>query len=166
MSLLHIPTLKSYGKCIITTNLIDKSMNQSIMANCFCSLLVMTLYMMGELSSVFGATIPSSINQEREALLNSGWWNDYRNISDHCDWVSIDCNEAGSVTAIDSWYMKTPSSQELLWIDKLNFTAFPNLVTLYLTGMGLRGSIPTAIGSLTNLTYIDLSKNILQGKLL
>ena len=136
-------------------------MNESIMANCFCSLLVMALYMMGELSSVFGA-----INQEREALLNSGWWNDYRNISDHCDWDGISCNEAGTVTAIYSWYIKTPSSQELLWIDKLNFTAFPNLVTLYLTGMGLRGSIPTEITTLTNLTYIDLFNNHLQGKLL
>jgi len=75
------------------------NMNESIMGKCVCSLVVMGLCMMGELVSVFGATIsPSSINQEREALLNTGWWNDYR-------------NKAGSVTAIASWYIKTPSSQ-------------------------------------------------------
>jgi len=78
--------------------------------------------MMPELAS---PTIPpSSINQERQALLNTGWWNDYRNISDHCDWDGIFCNEAGTVTGIYRW--KIPSSKELLWIDKLNFTAFPN----------------------------------------
>ncbi|XP_027907545.1 probable leucine-rich repeat receptor-like protein kinase At1g35710 isoform X2 [Vigna unguiculata] len=141
-------------------------MNEGIMGKCVCSLVLMAFCMMPELASVFGATIPSSsINQEREALLNSGLWNDYRNISDHCDWKGISCNEAGSVTAIDSWYMKTPSSQELLWIDKLNFTAFPNLEHLRLTGMGLKGSIPTQITTLTNLSYLVLSNNHLHGSI-
>ncbi|XP_027907546.1 probable leucine-rich repeat receptor-like protein kinase At1g35710 [Vigna unguiculata] len=136
------------------------------MRKCVCSLVLMAFCMMPELASVFGATIsPSSINQERQALLNTGWWNDYRNISDHCDWEGISCNEAGTVTAIDSWYMKTPSSQELLWIDKLNFTAFPNLVSLYLRRMDLRGSIPKEIATLTNLTTLDLSNNRLQGSI-
>ncbi|QCE02935.1 protein brassinosteroid insensitive 1 [Vigna unguiculata] len=136
------------------------------MGKCVCSLVLMAFCMMPELASVFGATIPSSsINQEREALLNSGLWNDYRNISDHCDWKGISCNEAGSVTAIDSWYMKTPSSQELLWIDKLNFTAFPNLEHLRLTGMGLKGSIPTQITTLTNLSDLVLSNNHLHGSI-
>jgi len=62
--------------------------------------------------------------------------------------------------------MKIPSSKELLWIVNLNITAFPNLVNLDLSGMGLRGSIPTEIGSLTNLTSLVLSNNRLQGKLL
>jgi len=119
----------------------------------------MAFCMMPELAS---PTIPpSSINQERQALLNTGWWNDYRNISDHCDWVSIDCNEAGSVIAI--YRGEIPSSQELLWIDKLNFTAFPNLEHLRLTGMGLKGSIPTQITTLTNLSYLVLSNNHLHG---
>jgi len=157
------------GDCIIRNRYLN--MNEWIMGKCVCSLVLMGLCMMGELASVFGATISpssifSSIIQERMALLVSGWWNDYRNSSDHCYWKGISCNEVGSVTAIDSWYIKTPSSQELLWIDKLNFTAFPNLVSLFLTGMGLKGSIPKEIGSLTNLTTLDLSNNRHQGKLL
>jgi len=130
------------------------------MRKCVCSLVLMAFCMMPELAS---PTIPpSSINQERQALLNTGWWNDYRNISDHCDWDGISCNEAGTVTAIQSWRMKTPS-KELLWIQKLNVTAFPNLVTLYLYGMGLRGTIPTQIATLTNLTHLVLANNHLHG---
>ncbi|KAG2380518.1 MDIS1-interacting receptor like kinase [Vigna angularis] len=134
------------------------------MANCIYSLLLIAFYMMGEVSSVIGGSMPSSsINHERQALLHSGWWNDDSNISDHCDWEGISCNEAGSITAIERW--KIPSSKELLWIEKFNVTAFPNLVYLRLYGMGLRGTIPKEIGSLTNLTTLVLTNNHLQGSI-
>lgn len=128
----------------------------------------MAFYMMSEVLSVIcHAMPPSSIIQERQALLHSGWWNDYLNISDHCYWPGIFCNKTlRSVTDIDSGSMKIPSSKELLWIEKLNVTAFPNLVYLHLSGMGLRGTIPTEIGSLRYLASLDLSNNGLQGKLL
>jgi len=131
----------------------------------------MAFYIMAQLPSLIGATIPpsstsSSIHQERQALLHSGWWNDHPNNSHHCDWEGISCNEAGSVTGINRTSLKNPSSKELLWIHNLNFTAFSNLVYLGLIGMGLRGTIPTQISLPTNLTYLVLSHNRLQGMLL
>ncbi|WVZ16522.1 hypothetical protein V8G54_009504 [Vigna mungo] len=126
----------------------------------------MAFCMMAELASLFGATIsPSSINKERQALLHSGWWNDNRNISNHCDWDDISCNEGGNVIIIGGSSMRIPSSKELLWIEKLNVTAFHSLEYLYLDGMGLRGSIPTEISTLTNLTYLILSNNHLHGSI-
>ncbi|XP_020218575.1 MDIS1-interacting receptor like kinase 2 [Cajanus cajan] len=108
--------------------------------------------------------IIATINEERQALLKSGWWNHYRNISNHCaNWEGILCNEAGSVTEI-----YTPlviQSQELLRIQNLNLSAFPNLQILYLDGMGLRGRIPEEISTLTNLNYLDLSSNCLHGSI-
>ncbi|XP_068479505.1 MDIS1-interacting receptor like kinase 2-like [Phaseolus vulgaris] len=140
------------------------------MANCVCNLILMAFYIMAQLPSLIGATIPpsstsSSIHQERQALLHSGWWNDHPNNSHHCDWEGISCNEAGSVTGINRTSLKNPSSKELLWIHNLNFTAFSNLVYLGLTGMGLRGTIPTQISLPTNLTYLVLSHNRLQGSI-
>jgi len=134
------------------------------MAKCVCSLLLIAFYMMAELSSVIGGAMhSSSINQEREALLHSGWWNDYPNITNHCDWDGISCNLAGNVIIIGGSTMNIPSSKELLWIQKLNVTVFPNLEYLYLDGMGLRGTIPTQIATLTNLSYLILSNNHLHG---
>jgi len=137
------------------------------MTNSVYSLVLMALYMMVELPSVIGGTMaPSSIYEEQQALLKSGWWSDHSNISHHCHWEGISCNEAGSVTAIDRTSLKIPSSEELLWIQNLNVTAFPNLVHLALTGMGLRGSIHAEIATLTNLTSLLLSHNRLRGKFL
>ncbi|KAG2380526.1 MDIS1-interacting receptor like kinase [Vigna angularis] len=131
------------------------NLNQSIMGNGVCSLLLMAFCMMAELAY--------SINQERQALLHSGWWNDNRNISNHCDWDGISCNEGGNVIIIGGSSMRIPSSKELLSIEKLNVTAFPSLEYRNLDGMGLRGSIPTEISTLTNLTYFILSHNHLHG---
>ncbi|KAG2380525.1 MDIS1-interacting receptor like kinase [Vigna angularis] len=88
---------------------------------------------------------------------------DHPNISNHCDWEGISCNEAESVTEIVRGPLRIPSSKELLWIQNLNITAFPSLLILYLSGMGLRGTIPTEITTLTNLTSLVLSKNHLHG---
>nr|KYP41214.1 putative LRR receptor-like serine/threonine-protein kinase At4g08850 family [Cajanus cajan] len=105
----------------------------------------------------------SSINEERHALLQSGWWNHNLSISRHCEWVGITCNEAGSVTEIDLY---DPPSKELRRIQNLNLTAFPNLVVLDLYGMGLTGSFPTEVTTLKNLTYLYLTHNHLHGKFL
>ncbi|XP_061352121.1 probable leucine-rich repeat receptor-like protein kinase At1g35710 [Gastrolobium bilobum] len=104
----------------------------------------------------------SNKNQEQAALLQSGWWNHDRNISNHCNWTGITCNEAGSITKISA--LKTPPP-ELQRFQNLKLTAFTNLVRIDLTGLGLTGIIPTEIGTLTKLSYIDLSYNSLQGKL-
>ncbi|KAJ7962178.1 putative Leucine-rich repeat receptor-like protein kinase family protein [Quillaja saponaria] len=108
-------------------------------------------------------TIATSIDYEAKALLSSQWWDDtVYNISNHCKWPGIGCNVNGSIVKI------SPPSQTIHVGDKLrkmNFTAFPNLVHLNLTEMGLTGSIPAEIGMLPLLTHLDLSYNNLSGKL-
>ncbi|KHN35636.1 Putative LRR receptor-like serine/threonine-protein kinase [Glycine soja] len=137
------------------------------MANCVCSLLIMALYIMllpsVIVTSMTHSSNSSTINEERQALLQSGWWNDYLNISDHCAWDAITCNEAGSVIIILGW--KIPPSEELRRLQNLNMTAFPNLEVLYLYGMSLRGSIPKEISTLTKLTILYLTHNHLQGSI-
>lgn len=139
------------------------------MANCVCSLLIMALYIMllpsVIVTSMTHSSNSSTINEERQALLQSGWWNDYLNISDHCAWEGITCNEAGSVTSIMRIGWKIPPSEELRQLQNLNMTAFPNLEVLDLYGMSLRGSIPKEISTLTKLTGLYLTHNHLQGKL-
>ncbi|XP_027337721.1 probable leucine-rich repeat receptor-like protein kinase At1g35710 [Abrus precatorius] len=107
----------------------------------------------------------SNMNKEKRALLQTGWWNHHPNISNHCDWEGIKCNEAGSVTDIFALELSIPPSQEMLEIGKLKVTAFPNLVTLDLYGMGLRGSIPTEISTLTKLEFLYITNNHLQGSI-
>lgn len=47
----------------------------------------------------------------------------------------------------------------------LNLSAFNNLEKFILSEVKLRGSIPPEIGTLTKLSYIDLSYNLLAGEL-
>ncbi|KAL2337492.1 hypothetical protein Fmac_011938 [Flemingia macrophylla] len=131
------------------------------MGKCVFSLLIMMLLCPSLIATMVAS---SSINEkERQALIHSGWWANYRNISDHCHWNGISCNERGSVTAIDGTVLKIPPSKELRRIQNLNFTAFPSLVKLNLYGMDLTGTIPQQITTLTNLTVLDLSINHLHG---
>ena len=46
---------------------------------------------------------------------------------------------------------------------RLNKTNYPYLKYLGLTGTGLRGTMPSTIGTITNLRYIGLNKNSLSG---
>ncbi|MED6111398.1 hypothetical protein PIB30_051974 [Stylosanthes scabra] len=108
---------------------------------------------------------PPNASSERQALIQSGWWSHDHNISNsnHCNWTGIICDHAGSVAQINGW--KLNSEHKLLQLQDLNFTAFPNLVSLNLDGMGLSGTIPEEIGTLTKLVSLDLSFNNLHGKL-
>ncbi|KAG5053782.1 hypothetical protein JHK85_006292 [Glycine max] len=129
----------------------------------------MVLYVMLLPSIIVTSIAPSSnytsTNEEHQALLQSGWWYAYQNISDHCYWDGVFCNEAGSVTQIYPDYLSIPPLEELRRIQKLNVSAFPNLVYLDLNGMALTGTIPKEISTLTKLTYLVLSNNCLQGSI-
>ncbi|RDX76811.1 MDIS1-interacting receptor like kinase 2, partial [Mucuna pruriens] len=113
----------------------------------------------------FSSNMKPSSNFERHALLHSGWWNDYRNISNHCAWKGILCNNVGSVTRIFPMVLGIPPSEELRRIQNLNLTAFPNLSYLDLAEMSLTGSIPVEITRVTKLAYLYLSNNRLHGSI-
>ncbi|KAL4338419.1 hypothetical protein AHAS_Ahas12G0208300 [Arachis hypogaea] len=101
----------------------------------------------------------NSSNEEQKALLHSGW-TEGRDISKHCNWTGIVCNDAGSVIEISTrLYFFIPPSE----LRNFNFTAFPNLIRLELTGLELKGTIPSEISTLTKLMYLDLSSNYLEG---
>ncbi|KAI4353885.1 hypothetical protein L6164_002827 [Bauhinia variegata] len=113
----------------------------------------------------------SSPNEEANALLQGkGWGRSDINISNRCIWDGIKCNEAGSITKI-SWepfYSSFPGYRTYwgeTYLSDINFTAFPNLVHLNLSGVELEGSIPAQIGTLKKLTLLDLSNNSLFGAL-
>ncbi|KAM3753902.1 hypothetical protein ACB098_03G127200 [Castanea mollissima] len=104
----------------------------------------------------------SSLKQEVQALMESGWWSGSSNYtSSHCYWPGIKCNFGGSITVIDiagNIYLADK-------FRKLNFSSFPNLVRLSLSNNQILGSIPFEIGSLSKLTHLNLSHNYLTGQL-
>ncbi|KAH9790052.1 MDIS1-interacting receptor like kinase 2 [Citrus sinensis] len=108
----------------------------------------------------------SAIQLEREALLNSGWWNSSwataNYTSDHCKWMGITCNSAGSIVEISSYEMDNNGNAAEL--SQFNFTCFPNLITFKISGTGfLSGRIPSEIGALSKLQVLNLSQNHLTG---
>ncbi|XP_027065698.2 uncharacterized protein [Coffea arabica] len=111
--------------------------------------------------AIAGAT-KSAVNLEAEALLKSGWWGDSSiiatNISAHCQWPGILCNDAGSVAEI-----LLPGYEIQDDLTNFSFSSFPNLVRLNLSTNGLYGAIPHQIGALSKLTHLTLSNNFIKG---
>ncbi|KAK0601712.1 hypothetical protein LWI29_026796 [Acer saccharum] len=97
---------------------------------------------------------------EREALLNTGWWNNgvTNNTSDHCKWVGIVCNSAGTIIGINLFNRKIKGE-----LRELNFSCFPNLESLSLGSNGLSANIPSEISTLSKLRYLDRDQNNLTG---
>jgi hypothetical protein len=106
----------------------------------------------------------SALEQEAKALMESGWWSYYsfNYTSGYCQrqYGPIYCNDDGSVIGI---YMEDVYVGDN--VRKFNFSSFPNLVRIGFRNIGLRGSIPQEIGTLSKLTYIDLSLNNLGGSI-
>ncbi|KAG5250218.1 leucine-rich repeat transmembrane protein [Salix suchowensis] len=103
------------------------------------------------------------LESEGKALLESGWWSDYSDLtSNRCNWPGIVCDRAGSITEI------SPPPESLKVgnkFGKMNFSCFPNLVRLDLANHDLNGSTPPQISILPHLRYLDLSSNNLTGEL-
>ncbi|XP_047965167.1 MDIS1-interacting receptor like kinase 2-like [Salvia hispanica] len=76
------------------------------------------------------------------------------NISNHCRWIGIHCNDEGSISGVD-----LPFADLAGTLDLFHFTALLNLTTFNLIGNYLNGSVPAAIGNLTSLIHLDLSNN-------
>ena len=104
--------------------------------------------------------VSSAIQLEREALLNTGWWNGYSNTSDHCKWYGISCNSDGFISEINLMYQGIKGD-----LSKFNFSCFAKLQSLDLGGNYLTGTIPPQIGALSTLTALKLGTNILTGQL-
>ncbi|KAK4421552.1 MDIS1-interacting receptor like kinase [Sesamum alatum] len=115
------------------------------------------------------ASQTTTANSEAEALKSSGWWSSdhTKNISDHCNWAGITCDDEGHVVEITSTMdVLVPGGA---WVggqlDKLNFLALRHLVRVELGGARLQGTIPVQIGALSKLTYLVLPFNSLTGEL-
>ncbi|KAJ0043261.1 hypothetical protein Pint_19307 [Pistacia integerrima] len=109
---------------------------------------------------VVAASKLSSLQLEKEALLKTSWWDPINNISNHCKWVGITCNSAGSIICIDLWYPHYNIEGEL---SQINFSCFPNLKNFSIVNSSLSGYIPSQIGALSKLKFLSLSNNNLTG---
>ncbi|KAJ0768820.1 putative transferase [Helianthus annuus] len=97
---------------------------------------------------------------EGKALVATNWWPQYVNASDYCNWYRIVCNKAGSVIEISKYDDNLEGN-----LGTLDFSSFPNLVSLRLENCSLEGSIPEQIGLLSNFTELSLWGNQLTGNL-
>ncbi|KAG6697161.1 hypothetical protein I3842_09G184900 [Carya illinoinensis] len=114
------------------------------------------LYQLVNVAAASGSISDLQLEQAK-ALQETGWWPSSTNISSACHWDGITCNDGGSVTSIDRF------NQGLKGQLKLNFSFFPNLVSLNLSVNSLHGRIPLEIGMLKNLTNLVLGSNMLVG---
>jgi len=82
---------------------------------------------------------------------NDGWLN----YTDVCDWYGVSCSNDGVITTIDLAEngLNGTLPGNGVW-DRLS-----NIDTLYLEGNDIIGSLPSDLGELTSLTFLDLSYN-------
>ncbi|KAF5475986.1 hypothetical protein F2P56_007737 [Juglans regia] len=94
--------------------------------------------------------------KQAKALQETGWWPSTThaqassNYSSACHWDGITCNAGGSITTIDRFDQHLGGQ-----LIKLNFSFFPNLVSLNLSWNSITGRIPLEIGMLKNLNQIN-----------
>ncbi|KAK4851889.1 hypothetical protein QYF36_019193 [Acer negundo] len=99
---------------------------------------------------------------EREALLNTSWWNNgvTNNTSDHCKWVGTIPPEIGGLINLEELYL---SNNKLGGPIPIGISDCSMLRNMKLSNNSLNGSIPIEIGKLLKLSFIDLSYNFING---
>ena len=135
------------------------------MDECMVSCVLLVLLLVTHHHAAAAASANSSqVVAEADALRNSGWWMwFYAATSNHCNWSGITCNEAGHVIGIR---LETSSVIVYDQFSRLNLSSLPSLHFLILSGVEVMGAISDhQIGTLTNLTHLDLSFNQLTGSI-
>nr|GLL30766.1 receptor-like protein 12 [Ipomoea trifida] len=119
-------------------------------------------------------TTTSSARKEAEALLKwksglsmcNGFsfpldsWS-LSNLRNLCNWRGIVCNLGGSAVS----EINLPDANLCGTLHHLNLTSFPSLTGFNISGNNFNGSIPPAIGDLSNLVFLDLSFNSFDGSI-
>ncbi|KAL3753094.1 hypothetical protein ACJRO7_000486 [Eucalyptus globulus] len=80
------------------------------------------------------------------------------NITHLCNWTGIACNNGESVSEIS-----LPGSRLNGTLDALDFALFPNLTCFNVSHNNLEGPIPSSIGNLFQLRFMDLFRNFFEG---
>nr|GMD13947.1 MDIS1-interacting receptor like kinase 2-like [Ipomoea batatas] len=83
------------------------------------------------------------------------------NLRNMCNWTGIVCNGDGAIVS----EINLPNAYLSGTLHHLSFTSFPSLTRFNITGNYFNGSIPPAIGDLSNLVFLDLSYNEFDGKI-
>nr|GLL30765.1 receptor-like protein 12 [Ipomoea trifida] len=120
-------------------------------------------YLMGEKTTCFFASASTTSEAEallkwKTSLLKSSSLNSWSlsNLRNMCNWRGIVCNAGGATTVSQ---INLPYAALSGTLHRLNFTSFPSLTGFNISGNDFYGSIPPAIGDLSNLVFLDLSNN-------
>ena len=142
----------------------------------FCSLVVLLVSFL--CFATFASSTTSSVDataevgttfyKEAEALLNWKASLDNQNKSLLSSWVGDrPCNNWVGITCDDLELGVTRLNLSSFGLKgtlyNLNFSSFPNLLTIDLSKNSFYGTIPNNIGNLSNLTRLDLADNNLSG---
>ncbi|XWS08264.1 hypothetical protein CRYUN_Cryun41cG0065100 [Craigia yunnanensis] len=93
------------------------------------------------------------LDNSSQTLLSSLWVG-----GSHCNWVGITCDKAGRITNLSLANFGLRGT-----LHSLNFHSFPHLIRLILRNNSFYGDIPSHIGNLSKLTFLDLSYNNFSG---